>query len=89
MAPGDRVIYQVRNDGPEDLDALTIYRPRPPDRVTYPIGKLSETWADDQIEWESLALTEEVSFVLCCGVASELPEFQFGLSVVAATTSGR
>ena len=30
-APADRVIYRVRNDGPQDLDALTIYRPRPAD----------------------------------------------------------
>jgi hypothetical protein len=76
LAPGDRVIYRVRNDGPQDLDTLTIYRPRPSDRITYPIGKLSETWADDRIEWASLALTEEVSFTLCCGAAIEVPEFR-------------
>jgi hypothetical protein len=76
--PGDSVIYQVRNDGPEDLDAVTIYRPRPPDGIAYPIAVTGAGagWADDEISLGSLRLTQIASFTLCCGAALVIPEFR-------------
>ncbi len=75
-APGDRVIYRVRNDGPQDLEELVVYRPRPPDRIKYPIAVTGGDWADDEVGLGPLALTQEVRFTLCCGSAQDPPDFR-------------
>lgn len=75
-APCDKAIYRVRNEGPQDLDSVTVYRPRTPDRITYPIAATGRTsWVEDEVDLGPLALTEEVRFTLCCGAAEELPEY--------------
>ena len=76
-APADLVIYRIRNDGPQDLDAVTIYRPRPPDRITYPIVAtgVGAGWADDEVALGPLALTAEARITLCCSAALTLPDF--------------
>ena len=75
--PTDRVIYQVRNNGPQDLDDIIVYRPRPSDRITYPVAITgSGGWAADEIHLGSIALGLEARFTLCCGVAEDLPEFR-------------
>lgn len=74
-APGDRVIYRLRNDGPQDLTRVVIHRPRPPDRIVYNVAVTGSDWADDEIDLGPLAITEEARFTLSCGVAPELPEF--------------
>jgi hypothetical protein len=80
-APGDRAIYRVRNDGPRDLDALIVSRPRPPDDpggIKYPFAVTGGTqgWADDEITLGPIPMGQEVRFTLCCSAAVELPEFR-------------
>lgn len=77
-APVDLAIYRIRNDGPQDLDSVTIYRPRPPDRITYPIvatGAGGAGWADDEVALGPLALTAEDRITLCCSAAPTVPDF--------------
>ncbi len=55
---------------------MTVYRPKPPDRITYPIAATGKTsWVDDEVDLGAVALTKEVRFTLCCSAAEELPEF--------------
>ena len=77
-APADLVIYRVRNDGPQDLASVVIYRPQPPDRITYPLAVTGDTagWAANEIALGPLAVTREAKFTFCCGSAVELPEFR-------------
>jgi hypothetical protein len=84
VAPEDRVLYHVRNDGPQDLTAVTIYRPRTRDRVSYPLG-LTGTgtgFADDEIVFP-LELSAQRTITLCCGGAPKLPEFRVRIVCVA------
>ena len=75
-APGDRAIYRVRNDGPQDLDSILIYPPTTTDRITYPIAITGAGgWQTEPIELGPLALTHENRLTLCCGTANVLPEF--------------
>lgn len=85
--PGDLVIYRVRNDGPEDLDAVTIYRPRPPAEITYPLAVTGDGagWAADEITLGPLRLAQEARFTLCCGAALVLPEFRVRIECRAGT----
>ena len=76
-APNDRVIYRIRNDGPQGLDSLIMYRPKPPNGITYPLAVTGRTeWMDDEIELGPLGLGEENRFTLCCSSTPELPEFR-------------
>jgi hypothetical protein len=73
--PSDKAIYRLRNDGPQDLSAVTIFRPRPPDRITYPLAVTGLNWAEDEITFPlKIADYKEITF--CCGVADQLPEFR-------------
>ncbi len=75
-APIENVIYRLRNEGPEDLDRVTVFRPKLPDGITYPIvvTGAGAGYAEDEIDLGALALTKEGRFTLCCGAAEELPE---------------
>jgi hypothetical protein len=85
-APIDRVIYLVRNDGPQDLESLVIYRPRPPDGTTYPIAITgSGGFAPDEIELGPVLLTQQVRFTLCCGPADDPPEFRVRIECRSGT----
>jgi hypothetical protein len=75
LSPSDKAIYRVRNDGPQDLWALSIHRPRPPDRITYPLAITGLGYADDEITF-SLKIGEYKEITLCCGAADQLPEFR-------------
>lgn len=76
-APNDRVIYRIRNDGPQGVDSLIMYRPKPPNGIKYPLAVTSRTdWMDDEIELGPLGLGEENRFTLCCSSTPELPEFR-------------
>ena len=70
------VIYALRNDGPQDLDAIVIYRPRPNDDITYPIARTGHDWVADEVDLGPLAMTQEARFTLGVGVAASLPTFQ-------------
>jgi hypothetical protein len=76
-APIEDVIYRLRNEGPQDLDDVILYRPKPPDGIKYPIAVTGAGvgWADDEIQLGPLALTKEARFTFCCSAAEELPEF--------------
>lgn len=74
---GDRAIYRIRNDGPQDLDEVRVHRPEPPDRIVYPVASTGAggDWSD-VAELGPLRLTQEARFTLCCGAAENLPEFR-------------
>ena len=74
-SPSDKAIYRVRNDGPQDLSAMTVFRPRPPDRITYPLAITGQNYADDGITF-SLNVGDNVDFIFCCGTADHLPLFR-------------
>lgn len=76
-APIENVIYRVRNEGPQDLDRITVFRPKPPGGITYPVAVTGDGagYAEDEIQLGSLALTKEARFTFCCGAAEDLPEF--------------
>ncbi len=76
-APADRVIYRLRNNGPQDLEDIVIYRPRVRDQIIYPIALTgSDDWAKDEIHLGPVELGQDAPFTFCCGVAQELPEFR-------------
>jgi len=71
------VIFAVRNDGPQDLESVTVYRPRTNDRITYPLAVTGITdYLPDAIDLGPLRLTEEAKFTLGCGGGMNLPEFR-------------
>lgn len=70
------IIYTVRNDGPQDLHSLLIFRPRPMDGITYPIARTGLNWAEDEIDLGPLAVTQEARFTLAVGPGSQLPTFR-------------
>jgi hypothetical protein len=76
-APNERVIYRVKNLGPQSLDSIVAYRPRPANQIKYPITKTGALtgWADDEVELGPIDFTQEARFTLCCGAAEDLPEF--------------
>lgn len=74
--PTDRVIYKVRNDGPQDLEDIVIYRPRLPNQIIYPVAVTGSDWAEDDIHLGPIVLGQEMQFTFCCGAAPELPEFR-------------
>jgi hypothetical protein len=77
--PIDNVIYTVRNNGPQALEEIVIFRPqhRSADGIIYPLGVVGGPgYAKDEIVLGPLPLTGEGRFVLCCGGAEHLPEFR-------------
>ena len=70
------IIYVVRNDGPQDLDSLVIFRPRPMDGITYPMAKTGMNWVTDEVELGPLGVTQEARFTLSVGAGSPLPTFR-------------
>ena len=89
-APIENVIYRLRNEGPENLDRITVFRPNPPGGITYPIvvTGAGAGYAEDEIELGALALTKEARFTFCCGAAEDLPELLVRSTVQRGTTSG-
>jgi hypothetical protein len=84
VAPQDKALYHVRNEGPQDLVSVTIYRPITRDRVTYPLALTGagEGFADDEISFP-LPLGTERTITLCCGAAPKPPEFRVRIVCVA------
>ena len=76
--PIENVIYTVRNDGPQALDDVVIYRPRPrnPDGIIYPVAVTGQPYENDEIHLGPLPLTGEARFTLCCGGAEHLPDYR-------------
>jgi hypothetical protein len=74
----DKAIYRVRNYGPQDLDEVIVYRPRPPDNIEYHLAVTGSPagWANDEISLGPLAMTQEARFTLGCGASATLPDFR-------------
>jgi hypothetical protein len=74
---GDRMIYRIRNDGPQDLDDMVVHHPQPPDGIKYEITRTGDMrgW-QDRAELGPIAMTQEGRITLSCGAAEELPEFR-------------
>lgn len=82
--PVDRVIYRIRNDGPQDLDSVVIFRPEPGDGVVYRLAVTgSAAGFQNEIELGPLALNRESSFTLSCGAGTDLPEFRVRIRCTA------
>jgi hypothetical protein len=60
-APGVLVIYWIRNDSPQTLDSVLIYRPLQPDRRIFPIGLTDGPFADgdEPVELGPIAFNDE------------------------------
>ena len=35
MMPNDKFVHRIRNDGPQDLASVRVFRPEPNDRIIY------------------------------------------------------
>lgn len=87
------MIYRVRNNGPQDLDALIVHRPRVPagpripDGIKYPLAVTGgwTGWADDEIEFGRLPLGQVVDFTLCCGAEMKLRQFRVRIECLAGS----
>jgi hypothetical protein len=73
--PGDKALYRIRNDGPQDLSLVTVFRPKPPDRIIYPLAITGLGYADDEVDFD-LGIGEYIGITFCCGAADQLPEFR-------------
>lgn len=81
----DRVIYLVRNDGPQDLDGFRVFRPRPDDGIKYPVAPVGSDWCEDDAELGPIRMGESAKFVLSIGASRNRPEFRVR---VVATRAG-
>jgi hypothetical protein len=68
--------YSVRNDGPQDLDEVTVYRPLTTDGIVYRIGYIGQKTVPEELSIGAIMLGREASFALQCGAAQELPPFR-------------
>ena len=74
---GDRMIYRVRNDGPQDLESVVVHRPRPPGGIEYHVAVTGKStgWVDEA-DLGPIALGQEARFTLGCGFDPVLSEFR-------------
>ena len=71
--PSTIAIYSVRNEGPEDLGSVQVYRPVTDNRVEYPLAITGVTNWLDVIDVGPLRVGEQRKFSLSCGNAESLP----------------
>ena len=66
--PGDRAIYLIHLDGPEDLSSVIINKPHTTDRISYPVAPtdLGGGW-QDAAGLGPMRLGDTKRFTLCCG----------------------
>ena len=76
-----QVFYRLRNDGPQDLDSVVAFRPRPSDGLTYELRHVGGEWAADEVDLGRLPLTQEARFGFGCGPARPWPDFQLRVVV--------
>lgn len=69
-------IFLVRNDGPQDLDRLMVFRPRPDDGIRYPVAPVGADWSDDEADLGPIRMGQSTKFVLAIGSATKRPEFR-------------
>jgi hypothetical protein len=70
----DRIIYSVRNHRPQDLDDVTIYRPRPPDRIEYHLAVTGSGagWAEDEIS--TVVADHQFGRFFACALTARYPK---------------
>jgi hypothetical protein len=78
QAPGERVIYRIRNESPQLLESVLVHRPPQPDRRIFPIGLTGGAYAegDEPVQLGPLAFSEEKRMTLHCGAEVVPPEFR-------------
>lgn len=69
---GPDILYEVRNDGSQDLDSVIVHRPELPDHIRYPVARLGTDYSD-QAELGPLNIGEARSFLLCVGPSLTAP----------------
>ncbi|MDQ0241456.1 hypothetical protein [Arthrobacter bambusae] len=68
-------MYHIRNDGPEPLDQVIVFRPVTGDGIRYDVGSTEADFVDET-PLGPLALGEQKLVKLSVGPAIELPEFR-------------
>ena len=83
--PGDRAIYLIHLDGPEELSAVLIHKPHTTGNTSYPVTPtdLGVGW-QDAAELGPMRLGDTKRFTLCCGSADATPEFEVRIDCVGA-----
>jgi len=76
---GPDLLYEVRNDGHQDLDSVVVQRPETPDRVRYPVARLGGDYGDEA-ELGPLAMGAAQGFLLRVGPTQMPPEFRVRIS---------
>jgi hypothetical protein len=72
-------IYRIRNDGPQDLDELSVHPPRTEDGIRYPVAPVGNEWPEDpetKALFGPLPMGQSARFYLAVGVREEVPEFR-------------
>ncbi|WP_345520090.1 hypothetical protein [Nocardioides conyzicola] len=75
----DSAIYNVRNDGPIDLDSISVHPPTPDDGIRYPVARVGSDWADHAAGLGAVRMGERARFVLAIGAREKLPDFRVRL----------
>ncbi len=81
------LLYEVRNDGRQDLDSVVVQRPETPDRVRYPVARLG-TEFDDHAELGPLPMGASSGLVLRVGATKTLPEFRVRVPAAPTVRTG-
>jgi hypothetical protein len=71
------VLYGIRNDGPQDLDSITVHSPKTIDPFfDYPVACVGRDFGPEPAELGPLVLGDETAFLLHIGPGLSLPEFR-------------
>lgn len=77
----NQMFYTLRNDGPQDLDSITLHRPITSDGITYWVRRPPHEYAD-AIELGPLPITAEARFGLSIGTNDDRPDFRVRIDCV-------
>lgn len=86
---GTSVIYRVRNDGPVDLDSVTVHRPIVgvvEGGIVHPVAPVGDDFAD-VAEIGPIPITAYERFVLSLGSNETLPDFRVRIVCTAGDES--
>lgn len=88
--PGDGpdARYEIRNDGPKDLDSVLVSRPEVANQVRYPVALLGTEYGD-QAELGPLPIGEARDFLLCVGPASSTRPKDFRVRITCRAGSDK
>lgn len=84
---GPDLLYEVRNDGPQDLASVLVRRPETLDKVRYPLSRLGGPDFEDEVELGPLTLGDACMFLLKVGPNPSPPEFRVRITCRAGSRS--